>query len=302
MSTAKARDIVNRRDERRRRHRAYVGHRAQPPDARVRPGDGLNALVGVRELVVHVPPDGQEGCDLREQASGQGEFANPAAEGFGGAAADAPAVLAEQRADDGDVARAGAHERVAHGEAGPHVALLIGQAMRAPVGAQETRLGQGARVPSVRLHFAGALRVHRREVRVGDDHLVAQRLEAPRHPLAFGRGLDEDPRPPSVAQDLGGPVRLRPDPALEQFPRLGQDADLAVLLVDVDANMIHGWPPTLAAMTACLCVGRLYATTLSEGVSRFIPIYALDYFLYKKDPESQGAAATRNLDLRRRRR
>jgi hypothetical protein len=44
--------------------------------------------------------------------------------------------------------------------------------------------------------------------------------------------------------------------------------------MDVDANMIHGWPPTLAALTACVCVGRLYATTLSEGVSRFIPIYA----------------------------
>jgi hypothetical protein len=27
-------------------------------------------------------------------------------------------------------------------------------------------------------------------------------------------------------------------------------------------------------LTACLRVGRLYATTLSEGASRFIPIYA----------------------------
>jgi hypothetical protein len=46
--------------------------------------------------------------------------------------------------------------------------------------------------------------------------------------------------------------------------------------MDLDANMIHGWPPTLAALTACVCVGRLYATTLSEGVSRFIPVYAPD--------------------------
>ncbi len=145
MSRAEARDIVDRRDERR----------------------------------------GQEGRDLREPASGQREFANPVAEGFGGAGADAPAVLAEQRADHRDVAGPGPHERVAHGEAGPHVALLIGQAMRSPVGAEHTRLGQGARVPSVRLHFAGALRVHRREVRVGDDHLVTQRLEAPAPPTRF---------------------------------------------------------------------------------------------------------------------
>jgi hypothetical protein len=147
--------------------------------------------------------------------------------------------------------------------------------MRSPAGAQHTRLSEGARVSSVRLQFATALRIHRREVGVGDDHLVSQRLEAPRYPLAFCRGLDEDPRPRPGAQDLGEPAWLRPDPALEQFPLLGQDADLAILLMDVDANMIHGWPPTLAALTACVCVGRLYATTLSEGVSRFIPIYAL---------------------------
>jgi hypothetical protein len=100
-----------------------------------------------------------------------------------------------------------------------------------PVGAQHTRLGEGARVPSVRLQFAAALRIHRREVGVGDDHLVSQCLEAPRHPLAFCRGLDEDPRPWPGAQDLAEPAWLCPDPALEQFPLLGQDADLAILVM-----------------------------------------------------------------------
>jgi hypothetical protein len=73
------------------------------------------------------------------------------------------------------------------------------------------------------------------------------------------------------------PNRLAPSgPGARAVPLLGQNADLAILLMDLDANMIHGWPPTLAALTACVCVGRLYATTLSEGVSRFIPIYAPD--------------------------
>ena len=78
-------------------------------------------------------------------------------------------------------------------------------------------LSEGARVPAIRLQFAAALRIHRREVGVGGDHLVTQRLEAPRHPLAFCRGLDEDPRPRPGAQGLGEPAWLRPDPALEQF-------------------------------------------------------------------------------------
>src|SRR5262245_34545137 len=36
---------------------------------------------------------------------------------------------------------------------------------------------------------------------------------------------------------------VRPDPLLEWFSVLAQDAQLAVLLVDVQANMIRGWPP-----------------------------------------------------------
>jgi len=45
--------------------------------------------------------------------------------------------------------------------------------------------------------------------------------------------------------------------------------DRAFLLVDIGANMIHE-----RALTAFpSCVGRLYATTLSEGGGRFIPIY-----------------------------
>jgi hypothetical protein len=151
------------------------------------------------------------------------------------------------------------------------MALLIGQSMSPPIGPQHTRLGHRPRIAPIRLHLSTALRVHRREVGAGDDDLVPQRLAAPRHPLALCRGLDQDPGPRPVAQHLGESARLRPDPALKQFPLLGQDTDLAILLMDVDANMIHGWTPTPAAPTACLYVGRLYATTLSEGVSRFIP-------------------------------
>jgi hypothetical protein len=132
MRAAESRDVIDGGDERRRRHRPHAGHRAQPPDARVGGGDRLDALVGVRELLIHVPHDGQEGGEFREDAAGQRQ-------------------LAEQGADDRDVARASPHEGLAHGEAGPNVTLLIGQAMRPPEGAQHARLGEGARSSSVRL-------------------------------------------------------------------------------------------------------------------------------------------------------
>jgi hypothetical protein len=71
MRAAESRDVIDGGDERRRRHRPHAGHRAQPPEARVGGGDRLDALVGVRELLIHVPHHGQEGGDFREDAAGR---------------------------------------------------------------------------------------------------------------------------------------------------------------------------------------------------------------------------------------
>jgi hypothetical protein len=46
----------------------------------------------------------------------------------------------------------------------------------------------------------------------------------------------------SGPQHQGELFRLRSDAALDQLPILGQDVDLAVPLVDIDANMVHGGP------------------------------------------------------------
>ena len=51
------------------------------------------------------------------------------------------------------------------------------------------------------------------------------------------------------------PVPVRANPLLDQLRVGGQDADLALILVHVDANMLHGWPPLLAASTASEVVG-----------------------------------------------
>jgi len=57
-------------------------------------------------------------------------------------------------------------------------ALGIGEPMRWPVGAEQTRIGQGVGIAPVGLHLAGTRRVHRREVRLSDDHLVAEAFES----------------------------------------------------------------------------------------------------------------------------
>src|SRR5918912_2156557 len=63
-------------------------------------------------------------------------------------------------------------------------------------------------------------------------------------PLALGRGFDEDARLRLICEHL---VEARPgglDAALGQFAAFAQGADLAGSLVQVDADEVHGWPPS----------------------------------------------------------
>ena len=75
-----------------------------------------------------------------------------------------------------------------------------------------------------------------------DDELVAQGLQAPRHPFTLRGGLEQDPRPRPRAEDVGESRGLRADPLFDQLAGFGEDAELAFLLLDVPANMVHGWP------------------------------------------------------------
>ena len=172
-------------------------------------------------------------------------------------------MLAEQGSDDRDVARARPDEGVADHQAAAHMPLGVGEPMGGAVGAEQARLREGARIPPVGLHFARPRRIHRREVRVRDDDLVAEPLQAAGHPFAVGRGLDHNPgagpRPEHGAEAL----RLGANPLLDHLTPFGEDKDLAVPLVHVDANMVHGWPLLSAALTA-MCSCGAYATTSSE--------------------------------------
>jgi len=174
---------------------------------------------------------------------------------------DAVAVLAEQGSDDRDIARARPDEGVADHQAAAHMPLGIGEPMGGAVGPEQARLGQGARIPSVGLHLARPGRIHGREVRVRDDDLVAERLQAAGHPFTIGRGLDHNPGAGPRAKHCVEALRLSPDAPLDDLTTLGEDVDLAFPLVHVDANMVHGWPLLTAALTAMCSCGAAYATT-----------------------------------------
>jgi hypothetical protein len=161
------------------------------------------------------------------------------------AGGDAIAVLAEQGPDDRDVARAGPDEGVADHQAAAHMPLGIGEPMGGAVG----------------LDLARPRRIHGCEVRVRDDDLVAERLQAAGDPFAVGRGLEHNPGTCPSPQHGGKSLRLGPDAPLDDLAALGEDVDLAFPLVHVDANMVHGWPLLTAALTAMCSCGAAYATT-----------------------------------------
>src|SRR5437867_5776129 len=162
VGVAEALDIVDRGDEGGGSHGPNAGDRAQALDALIVSGDALDHRVGVRELRVEVAHHGQQGRDGREQPAGQGQGQDAVEEGLGTAGGDAVAVLAEERADEGDVPRAGADEGVTDEETAAHVALGVGEPMRRVIGAEHTGLGQGPGVPRsvftlrVRVAYIGA--------------------------------------------------------------------------------------------------------------------------------------------------
>ena len=116
--------------------------------------------------------------------------------------------------------------------------------MRPAVGAQPAGIHQRLGVPAIRLHPPAARGVHRREVGIRHDHLVPQLLEAAGDPFALGRGLDQDAGPRALAQRLSEPVVSCHDAPLDDLAVIAEPTDLTFILVDVDANVLHGWPPS----------------------------------------------------------
>ena len=67
---------------------------------------------------------------------------------------------------------------------------------------------------------------------------MAQLFQTAGHPLALRRGLEEDAGSRPIPQDGGEPFGGGADALLDQIALGAQDAELAFLLVHVDANMV----------------------------------------------------------------
>jgi len=113
------------------------------------------------------------------------------------------------------------------------------------------------------------------------DRLVGIRelaVEVPHDRKQRGDQREQGPRQGqgrSIAKHGREALWLRRNPALDQFTALGQDADLTFPLVDVDANMIHGWPLLAAALTAGVLLWGHVRHHVKREASGLHPIYAL---------------------------
>lgn len=81
--------------------------------------------------------------------------------------------------------------------------------------------------------------MHGREVRVGDDHLMAERFEVAGTPLTFSWGFDENVRLQLVGEQFVKALPVSLDPVLNQLAVFSQNADLAGSHVEVDTDVIH---------------------------------------------------------------
>ncbi len=150
-----------------------------------------------------------------------------------------------------------AEQGIPHRQLGPHMPLRGGGPVDRPVGAEPRGLHQGPGIAPIGLDPAAPGGVHRREVGVRHDHRVSERLQVPRHPLALGRGLQQYPRRRPVPQHCGEPLPAGDDPAFDDLPVLGENAELALALVQINPYDIHGgWPSRWRPRARVKVVGR----------------------------------------------
>jgi hypothetical protein len=101
--------------------------------------------------------------------------------------------------------------------------------MHRAVPAAAIRFGQGGDVASIRLDLPSHLAIHRRVIRVGDDHRVPRGLERLRDPLAFGAALHQNPHRPMARKRRHQLLGRRPNLLIPHDPPLSvHDTNLAV--------------------------------------------------------------------------
>jgi len=128
----------------------------------------------------------------------------------------------------------------------------MGDAIAAPL----TRLHQGRHVPAIGFNAAAAVAIHRREIRIGHDDLMAERLQVLRDPLTLGRRLEQNAHArPTPEHGCQANARRR-DPSIDDVTLLCHDPALTFLLVKVDGTILHGWSSPCASRARSASVER----------------------------------------------
>ena len=114
--------------------------------------------------------------------------------------------------------------------------------MRGPIDPPPARDRQRRHIPFVGLDLARPRPIHRRVIRIGHDHLVAERLELLRDPLALGTALQQNPQARPTAED---PIELRPrrvDPTIQDHRLLLiENPNLTTSQMQINGTIFHGW-------------------------------------------------------------
>src|SRR5437660_6880145 len=104
---------------------------------------------------------------------------------------------------------------------------------------ESASLSQCACVALVGLDFAATGGVHRGEVRVCDDDLVAESFEIARNPLALGARLNQDASGRAAAKQLRDVFAVGLDTALDDLAVFGDDTDLAGNFTEIETDEVH---------------------------------------------------------------
>ena len=112
--------------------------------------------------------------------------------------------------------------------------------MSGAVRPEPASLGERAGVPLVGLDLAASGGVHRGEVRVGDDDLVAEGFEVGGDPLALRARLDQDASGRAAAEQSGDVFAVGLDAALDQFAVFGDDADPTGDFTRIESDEVQG--------------------------------------------------------------
>src|SRR5262249_2799477 len=129
-------------------------------------------------------------------------------------------------------------------------------------------LRQRRYVPSIGLHAAAPVPVHRREIRIGHDHLMTERLQVLRDPLTLGRRLEQNAHARPTPEHRRQALACRSDPSVDDRTALQHDPNLTFLLVQVDGTILHGWSSPCASGARSAVWSESYHH--AQETSRFI--------------------------------